>query len=116
MTPKLTTEADIRIGARVRAARERAGMSQTELGRVLGVSFQQVQKYENASNRLSAARIQIIADYYDIPVAEFYRTSAPVVVKRSLTVREAEEALLAAAADLAEARAREAAAVLMEAA
>lgn len=110
MAPKLTTEADIRIGGRVRAARVAAGLSQTDLSRVLGVTFQQLQKYEKGKNRLCVSRLQVIANHLGLTVADFYDDPdhAAAFEPRPLTVREAEAALLAAAMALAEARAREA--------
>ena len=63
---------DMDIAKRVRALRLQRGMSQTELGGVLDVTFQQVQKYETGSNRISAGRLQQIAEGLDVPVAYFY--------------------------------------------
>lgn len=108
MAPKLTTEADVRIGGRVRAAREAARLSQTDLSRHLGITFQQLQKNESGKNRISAVRLQAIADRLGVPLANFYDEPGPAFEPRPLTVREAEAALLAAAMALAEARAREA--------
>jgi transcriptional regulator with XRE-family HTH domain len=54
-------EFDREIGARVRAARRAQGMSQTELGRLVGVTFQQVRKYELGKNRIPLARLTVIA-------------------------------------------------------
>jgi transcriptional regulator with XRE-family HTH domain len=50
-------------------------MSQTELGGVLDVTFQQVQKYETGTNRISAGRLQQIAETFDVPVTYFYAGS-----------------------------------------
>lgn len=63
---------DMEIAKRVRALRLQRGMSQTELGGVLDVTFQQVQKYETGSNRISAGRLQQVAEVLDVPVAYFY--------------------------------------------
>ena len=52
---------DTRVGARVRELRKGARLSQTELGEKIGVTFQQVQKYENGSNRISASKLWLIA-------------------------------------------------------
>jgi transcriptional regulator with XRE-family HTH domain len=52
---------DVEIGGRVRHARKSAGMTQTQLGDALGVSFQQVQKYERGTNRLSSSSLVIVA-------------------------------------------------------
>lgn len=56
-----STKADAQIGARIRALRMDRKMSQQELGELLGVSFQQVQKYEKGVNRVSAVRLNQIA-------------------------------------------------------
>jgi transcriptional regulator with XRE-family HTH domain len=63
---------DTEIAKRVRALRLQRGLSQTELGEVLGVTFQQVQKYERGTNRISAGRLYRIADVLDVPVSFFY--------------------------------------------
>ena len=60
------------IGQRLRALRIFGRVSQKGLGDALGVSFQQVQKYENGSNRLSAARLLQVADFLDVPVMTFF--------------------------------------------
>src|SRR5215207_8104106 len=63
---------DVEIAKRVRTLRLQRGMSQTELGGVLDVTFQQVQKYETGSNRISAGRLQQIAEVLAVPVTYFY--------------------------------------------
>jgi len=63
---------DVEIARRVRALRLQRGISQTELGNVLDVTFQQVQKYETGTNRISAGRLQQIAEVLDVPVTYFY--------------------------------------------
>ena len=60
---KSTTSDDVEVGQRIRARRMAKGMSQTELGEKIGVTFQQVQKYENGANRVSAGRSIQIALY-----------------------------------------------------
>ena len=70
--PKLTTEADRIIGERIAALRAAQGLSQTVLGQALGVSFQQVQKYEKGRNRVGAGRLQAIADILRVPVETFF--------------------------------------------
>jgi DNA-binding transcriptional regulator YiaG len=59
---------DILVGSRIKQARHAAEISQTELGGALGVTFQQVQKYEKGSNRVSAGALQIIAERLKVPV------------------------------------------------
>jgi transcriptional regulator with XRE-family HTH domain len=68
--------ADIRIGESIRAHRLIAGMSQNDLARRLGVSFQQVQKYEKGLNRVGAGRLPQIADIFDIPISALFDTNA----------------------------------------
>ena len=69
--PKANTHSiDKAIGARLRMYRQRADISQTTLGKQLGVSFQQVQKYENGTNRVSAATLIKIAKFLNISVSE----------------------------------------------
>ncbi|MCJ2087248.1 helix-turn-helix domain-containing protein [Methylobacterium sp. E-005] len=70
--PKSATEADRTIGGRVAALRAAQGLSQTALGEAIGVSFQQVQKYEKGCNRISAGRLQTIADLLKVPVEAFF--------------------------------------------
>src|SRR3982750_733249 len=63
---------DLEVAKRVRALRLQRGISQTELGGILDVTFQQVQKYETGTNRISAGRLQQIAEVLDVPVPYFY--------------------------------------------
>lgn len=63
---------DVEIGGRIRARRLTKGMSQTTLAKGLGVTFQQVQKYENGSNRVSAGRLRRIAEILEVPTAFFF--------------------------------------------
>lgn len=63
---------DAEVAKRVRALRLQRGLSQTELSDALGVTFQQVQKYERGANRISAGRLFRIAKVLDVPVAFFF--------------------------------------------
>lgn len=63
---------DIHVGARVRLRRMMLGMSQEKLGEHLGITFQQVQKYEKGTNRVGASRLQAIARVLSVPVAFFF--------------------------------------------
>ena len=63
---------DAEIGQRVRALRLQRGLSQTELGNLISVTFQQVQKYEKGANRISAGRLQRIAEVLGVPVAYLF--------------------------------------------
>lgn len=69
--PKANTHSiDKAIGGRLKMYRQRANISQTALGKHLGVSFQQVQKYENGTNRISAATLIKISRALNVPVGE----------------------------------------------
>ncbi len=63
---------DMHVGARVRMRRTLLGMSQTTLGDALGLSFQQVQKYEKGTNRILASRLYYLARVLDVPVEYFF--------------------------------------------
>lgn len=60
------------IGRRLRFRRRVLGLSQGKLASAVGVTFQQVQKYEQATNRMSAARVYEMARALDVPVAYFF--------------------------------------------
>jgi len=66
------TPMDVLVGARVAAFRKAKGLSQTELGQAVGVTFQQVQKYEKGTNRISSAALAIIATKLEVPVTRLY--------------------------------------------
>jgi transcriptional regulator with XRE-family HTH domain len=72
MPKRLTTATDTRIGNLIRRRRVQLGMSQTELAQKLSVSFQQVQKYEQGRNRVSAGRMPLVAAALNVPVGFFY--------------------------------------------
>ena len=63
---------DIHVGGRVRARRKMLGMSQTVLGKELGVTFQQVQKYERGANRIGSSRLFKVSNTLDVPVSYFF--------------------------------------------
>ena len=63
---------DIHVGMRLRKRREDLGVSQKSLAEALGVSFQQVQKYEKAKDRVSASRLYRIAHELGVPVGWFF--------------------------------------------
>lgn len=63
---------DVHVGGRLRLRRTLLGLSQTELARAVGLTFQQVQKYESGSNRVSASRLYHIAEALDVPVGFFF--------------------------------------------
>ncbi len=63
---------DVLVGRRARERRTLEGMSQTAVAEKLGLSFQQLQKYERGFNRISASRLYELAQLFDVPVAYFY--------------------------------------------
>ncbi len=63
---------DVHVGARVRLRRTLLGMSQEKLGEALGLTFQQVQKYERGANRVGASRLFDLARVLDVPVSFFF--------------------------------------------
>ncbi|MEX0760565.1 MAG: helix-turn-helix domain-containing protein [Tistlia sp.] len=65
-------ELDAEIGRRLREARIVRGMSQTELGDALGITFQQIQKYEKGLNRIGSGRLFKISRILQLPVTYFY--------------------------------------------
>jgi len=69
---KATNPIDRHVGSRVRMQRMMLGMSQEKLGEAIGLTFQQVQKYEKGTNRISASRLQHIAHTLNVPVAFFF--------------------------------------------
>jgi transcriptional regulator with XRE-family HTH domain len=70
------TAADGEVGESIRAHRLIAGMSQTDLAEQLGVSFQQVQKYEKGTNRVGAGRLPQIAGIFKIPIGALFNDHA----------------------------------------
>ncbi len=71
---------DVHVGRRVRMRRTLLGMSQTTLGDVLGLSFQQVQKYENGKNRMGSSRLFDLSRVLDVPVEFFFEDMPAEVV------------------------------------
>ena len=72
MAKKAPNPIDKHVGSRVRMRRMMLGMSQEKLGDALGLTFQQVQKYEKGTNRIGASRLQQIAHILQVPVAFFF--------------------------------------------
>jgi transcriptional regulator with XRE-family HTH domain len=72
VSPRAAIAVDTFIGARMRDGRTASGLSQEVLGEKLGVSFQQVQKYEKGLNRVSAARLFAICKALKIPLASMF--------------------------------------------
>ncbi len=77
MAKKTPNPIDKHVGSRVRMRRMMLGMSQEKLGDALGLTFQQVQKYEKGTNRVGASRLQQISHILQVPVSFFFE-GAPV--------------------------------------
>jgi transcriptional regulator with XRE-family HTH domain len=84
MAKKAPNPIDKHVGSRVRMRRMMLSMSQEKLGDALGLTFQQVQKYEKGTNRIGASRLQQISLILQVPVAFFFE-GAP-----TLSLQEAE--------------------------
>jgi transcriptional regulator with XRE-family HTH domain len=69
---KAAQPTDVHVGKRIRMRRMMIGMSQEKLGDELGLTFQQVQKYEKGSNRISASKLQRTANILQVPIGFFF--------------------------------------------
>ena len=78
MAKKLPNPIDKYVGNRVRMRRKMLDMNQEKLGDALGITFQQVQKYEKGTNRMGASRLQQISQILQVPVAFFFE-DAPML-------------------------------------
>ena len=80
---KVIEPVDTQVGDRIKRQRKLMGMSQTVLAARLGITFQQVQKYEKGANRVSASRLQAVADILGVPVGYFFAGDDAEVDHRS---------------------------------
>ena len=101
---KRTTEVDRAIGSKIRLRRGELGMTQQQLARELGVTFQQLQKYEQGTNRVSGNRIAALAKALEVPVSYFFEQTADEMeaVKGSLLDTRGSISLLRAYAGIKE--------------
>ena len=74
---KVPDPIDIHVGARLRMRRLLVGLSQEKLGAALGITFQQIQKYEKGANRISASRLQELARILQVPPSFFFDGAPP---------------------------------------
>ncbi len=72
MTKSKPEPVDVHVGSRVRLRRTLLGFSQDKLGKALGLTFQQVQKYERGANRIGSSRLYQISQILDVPVSFFF--------------------------------------------
>jgi transcriptional regulator with XRE-family HTH domain len=68
---------DVQVGQRLRQRRAALGMSQERLGELLGVTYQQVQKYERGANRIGSSRLHALSRVLDVPVSYFFEDADP---------------------------------------
>src|SRR3977135_27558 len=76
---------DIMVGKRVRLRRLQLSMSQTELAVKVGVTFQQVQKYEKGTNRISCSRLSEMAEALDVPITSFFSDENEPLTEMTVT-------------------------------
>ncbi len=77
---------DVHVGARLRQRRTLLGMNQTKLGSSIGLTFQQVQKYEKGKNRISASRLYALSGTLDVPIEYFFSDMPTAVAASSPTL------------------------------
>ncbi len=77
---------DVHVGARLRVRRTLLGMSQTTLGDAIGLTFQQMQKYERGTNRISSSRLYDLSRVLDVPIAYFFDDMSSEVAATSPVV------------------------------
>ena len=89
---------DIHVGTRVRLRRNLLGMNQTKLAGAIGVAYQQVQKYEKGTNRISASRMFNLSRVLDVPISFFFEDLSPAAAdggrRRTRGLSEAPAAVL----------------------
>lgn len=104
---------DQQVGRNIRKLRKDRGESQETLAAALGLTFQQVQKYERGANRVSASKLVAIAKHYQVPVALFFEGIDGLAENtdehRALVARQRDESLESAAAEVENASAKVAA-------
>jgi len=90
MAGKKPNPVDQHVGSRVRLRRMLLGMSQERLGESMGLTFQQVQKYEKGVNRIGASRLFQISKILDVPVQFFFEEAPHVDARRAPGMAEAD--------------------------
>ena len=94
MTRRDPNFVDVHVGSRLRMRRQLVGMSQEKLGELLGITFQQVQKYEKGANRISASRLYFAAKILAIPVQFFFEELPGVDEHGGMGEQREEDAVL----------------------
>jgi transcriptional regulator with XRE-family HTH domain len=83
MSKRSPTRVDKYVGSRIRVQRQTLGISQRKLAHALGVTFQQIQKYENGTDRIGAGRLQQLSQVLRAPPAFFFQGAPNISVGRS---------------------------------
>ncbi len=99
MSPKAANSIDAHVAGRLRTYRRQLGLSQAEVAKKLGVTFQQIQKYEAGINRVCAGRLFQLAALYGMPVQEFFPRGPVAADAAKRTAKTEEIAVFAASAD-----------------
>lgn len=99
MSPKAANAIDVHVAARLRTYRRQLGLSQADVAKQIGVTFQQIQKYEAGINRVGAGRLFQLAVLYGIPVAEFFPHNPISTDADKRTAKTEEIAAFAVSAD-----------------
>ncbi|MFV1951774.1 MAG: helix-turn-helix domain-containing protein [Nitrospinota bacterium] len=69
------------IGKKIKDRRQEIGMTQEQLAEKMGVTYQQVQRYENGVNKLNVEQLQVIADSLDVPISFFFEDTQPIRIR-----------------------------------
>jgi transcriptional regulator with XRE-family HTH domain len=94
MSIKAPNPVDRYVGSRVRMRRIMLGMSQEKLGEALGLTFQQIQKYEKGTNRVGASRIQQISEILQVPVSFLFEGGPSGIVRADNSAEEVSPAYI----------------------
>jgi transcriptional regulator with XRE-family HTH domain len=94
MSTKSPNPVDVHVGKRIRMRRMMLNKSQTDLGRICGITFQQIQKYESGANRVSASRLQQFSKLLDVPVSFFFEGMASNAAKQKNAPEDLAQQLL----------------------
>src|SRR5437667_11354289 len=95
MSTKAPNPVDKYVGSRVRMRRIMLGMSQEKLGEALGLTFQQIQKYEKGTNRVGASRLQQISEVLQVPVSFLFDGGPSGALGRDASAESASPAYIA---------------------
>lgn len=84
---------DVHVGKKLKQIRALRRMSQTELAQKLNLNFQQIQKYEIASNRIAASRLYALSEIFNVPPSYFFEGLAPTTASSNKLSKELASAL-----------------------